>query len=666
MAVSFVAASSGTSGSATSASFATTLPAGWAAGDVAILVGHVSAATLTMTTPAGWTAIPGITNPTSEGSNSRIYAWYRVLQAGDTAPTITNSGSVIGGWDMAVYRGADQASSIGQAAAGTAAVTSRALPSLTGVAAGSALHAFAHARVATGTIPTGLNWAAAYTESLDVATSRATSAANVRLANGRQVVSAAGNYGGETVTVANTISSSMIVGLVEIKAAAPTPSTVALTPAVITLTASAVTATAGGAGTPPVPVATYSLATQVGDSALVTPSFTPSEGEIIVVKLLDEAEGTQSAGGPSGGGLTFTRQQLINVAGQALAALWTATVGPSPSAMTITVPALTTHPNWSALVERWPAGTTLGAVALAAGATGSGAPLASLTTTAPNSTLSWAVGDWNAVAPGTPVYRDSAVQEAVHDRSPNNYVGYFAYQAEPAAGSHDFGLTSPAGQKWSAVGVEIKAVPSGGGPATVTLTPATLTLSAVPVTPVPQPVPVTLSPTSFTLTAVPVSPAPKPVTVTLTPAVFTLTAVPVTPEPVSATPSVTLAPAQFTLAAVPVTPVPRAVNRTLIPAQFTLTAIPVVAEPLPVTVPLTPAAITLAGVPVQPVPQPVTVELTPALFTLDAVPVDAAPSPVVVAAHSVSIRQPAHSVTAPSPPTRVTVAGAPASVRRTR
>lgn len=240
MAVSFVAASSGSSAGSTSTSFVTTLPTGWAGGDVAILVGHVSATSLTMTTPAGWLAVPGITNPTNEGANSRVYAWYRVLQAGDTAPTVTNSGATTGGWDMAAYRGADQASPIGQAATSTAAATSAALPSLTGVTAGAALHAFAHARVATGTIPTGLNWAAAYTESLDVATSRATTAANIRFADARQLASAAGGYGGESVTVANAISSSMITGLIEIKAAGATPSTVALTAAALTLSAVAV------------------------------------------------------------------------------------------------------------------------------------------------------------------------------------------------------------------------------------------------------------------------------------------------------------------------------------------------------------------------------------------------------------------------------------------
>lgn len=226
MAVSYVGATSGTSVAGTTSSFVTTLPAGWVAGDVAVLTGHVSATSLTMATPAGWTAVPGVMNPTNESTNSRVYAWYRVLQAGDTAPTVTNSGAVTGGWEMAAYRGADTVSPVGQASTATAAATSATLPTLAGVGAGSGLHAFGHARVASGTIPSGLTFNAAYTEVVDVATSRATSNANLRLAGAYRLVASAGSYGGESVSVANSVSSSMVVGLVEVKAAA-TDATVA-------------------------------------------------------------------------------------------------------------------------------------------------------------------------------------------------------------------------------------------------------------------------------------------------------------------------------------------------------------------------------------------------------------------------------------------------------
>ncbi|MFI1197699.1 hypothetical protein ACH4T9_31185 [Micromonospora sp. NPDC020750] len=214
MAVSYVAAASGSSGSATSTSFATSLPAGWAAGDVAVLVGHVSGVALTMGTPAGWTLLPGVTWPAQEDAASRLYAWSRVLQAGDAAPTLTNSGSMTGAWMCTAYRGA---SGVAQAATATASGAAVTLPTLTGVGAGSALVVGAHCRVASGTIPTGLSPAVAYIEVVDLATSRATSAANVRAGAAYRVVGSAGSYGGEQVT--SDVTGSMAAVLVELAAA---------------------------------------------------------------------------------------------------------------------------------------------------------------------------------------------------------------------------------------------------------------------------------------------------------------------------------------------------------------------------------------------------------------------------------------------------------------
>ncbi|MFF0823058.1 hypothetical protein ACFYUR_22075 [Micromonospora haikouensis] len=211
MAVSYVAATSGTSGSATSTSFATTLPAGWAAGDVAVLVAHLSGAALTISTPAGWTLLASITWPAQEGTASRAYAWSRTLQAGDAAPTLSNSGSVTGGWSCTAYRGA---SGVVQAAVATASGTAVTLPTLPGVGAGSALVSAAQCRVASGTIPTNLTHDGAYLEVVDTATSRATSAANVRLGAAYRVTASAG---GEQVT--SDVTGSMIAVLVELGAA---------------------------------------------------------------------------------------------------------------------------------------------------------------------------------------------------------------------------------------------------------------------------------------------------------------------------------------------------------------------------------------------------------------------------------------------------------------
>ncbi|MFG1846769.1 hypothetical protein [Micromonospora carbonacea] len=259
MAVSYVGVASGNPGSATATSFVTTFPVGWAAGDIGLLVGHVSGGSLTMSTPAGWTLLPGVTWPYADGSASRVYAWHRVLQSGDTAPTITNSGSVTGGWELLVVRGAD---SIAQAAAANATGTTVTLPTLTGVTAGAALLVDAHSRVGSGTIPTNINLDGSYTEVVDHSTSRATTNANVRAAAGYVLVGSTGSYGGETVT--SDVSSSMIGLLVEV---APTATTTPVSGTVGTAWSVSAPVT-GGAST------TWSVASPLSGAAATAWSVT--------------------------------------------------------------------------------------------------------------------------------------------------------------------------------------------------------------------------------------------------------------------------------------------------------------------------------------------------------------------------------------------------------
>ena len=210
MAVTYVDSISANSGSATATSFTTSWPAGYTpvADDYALIFGHVSAATLTMSISAGWSSVDGITNPVDQGSNSRMYAWRRRLQVGDSAPTITNSGSVTGGWEMLIFRGAHLTDAIGQTGSATgSAVGSINIASLTGVQAASMLAVDAHCRVASGTIPTGWTADADYTERIDHATNRTTASANQRMTAATRAITADGNYGGDTFTVAGNTGS---------------------------------------------------------------------------------------------------------------------------------------------------------------------------------------------------------------------------------------------------------------------------------------------------------------------------------------------------------------------------------------------------------------------------------------------------------------------------
>ncbi|MEU7170316.1 hypothetical protein ABZ949_02345 [Micromonospora tulbaghiae] len=208
--------SSGSTAAGTSNTLPVTLPAGWQPGDRAILVAHISGGSLTATTPTGWDLLDGPAWPITEGSSSRVYGWTRALQAGDADFSLTISGAATAAWSLSCWR--DHAGSP-RAVTSTAVVSPLALPSLTGVGAGSALVAAAHARVGSGTIPGTLGWAT-YTPSVDVSTSRATASANVRAGLAHRITTAAGTYGGEQVTADQPAS---MIGLLVEVASAVTP-----------------------------------------------------------------------------------------------------------------------------------------------------------------------------------------------------------------------------------------------------------------------------------------------------------------------------------------------------------------------------------------------------------------------------------------------------------
>jgi hypothetical protein len=235
-----MAASSGNSGTGTSSTLLTTYPTGVAAGDIVMISTHYNANTITVTTieqadvddPGAWTAVAGITFPVDQSTNSRIGGawWRRLTQADiddDTAPTITYSGAITGGWTALAFRGVLRDAVVtGQVNTAVASATSVTLGALTGVTVGSALVAFAHGRVATGTAAlTGWTPDADYTEpaNADHGTNRTSgSNPNVRMTAAYRLGVAQGNYSGDSFAPNATASLGSIV--VELLAE-PTPST---------------------------------------------------------------------------------------------------------------------------------------------------------------------------------------------------------------------------------------------------------------------------------------------------------------------------------------------------------------------------------------------------------------------------------------------------------
>src|SRR5258706_6216188 len=150
----------------------------------------------------------------------------------------------------------------------------------------------------------------------------------------------------------------------------------------------------------PTLVASYLVTSAASDTtSLVTPSFTPAIGEIVVVKAI-AADFHLSISTPtdSQSNAYTSRKTGPNSGSNVWAGLWTATTS-AASSMTVTV-AVSGTANWhSLLVERW-SGASLAATPATNGTTsGTGAPSSTITTTAANSVVSWCDGDWNAVSP---------------------------------------------------------------------------------------------------------------------------------------------------------------------------------------------------------------------------------------------------------------------------
>lgn len=191
-------------------------------------------------------------------------------------------------------------------------------------------------------------------------------------------------------------------------------------------------------------------------TSCVTTAFTPSDGELLVIKVATADQTTPGIGAASGGGLTYTSRASVSVTQQCATAIITAPVVTSPGSMSVTV-TFTGAGGWhSILVERWSGAALAATPAVIQTTQAAGtAPSTTITTTGADSVVSWAIGDWSATAPGTRAYRSSATEEGIHDGSTSNYVAYYAYQAAAVAGSQTVGMTAPT-QKPAIVGIEIQ------------------------------------------------------------------------------------------------------------------------------------------------------------------------------------------------------------------
>jgi hypothetical protein len=194
-----------------------------------------------------------------------------------------------------------------------------------------------------------------------------------------------------------------------------------------------------------------------GTTALTTTSFTPSNGEVIVVKLATWDSGSP-LGAPTGGSQTYTSRVTIAPGGfNQWASIYTAIIAGSPGAMTISsTPSVSLR--GSMVVERW-TGAQLAATPVTNSNSGIGGAAAStITPSAATSVIAWVGGDASAVDPATRAYLASATQDGLRDdHAGSNGVDYHAYQASSGTSSQSYGLSLPTGMTWVIAAIEIQA-----------------------------------------------------------------------------------------------------------------------------------------------------------------------------------------------------------------
>lgn len=203
------------------------------------------------------------------------------------------------------------------------------------------------------------------------------------------------------------------------------------------------------------------LSTGNNATALVSPSFTPSNGEVIVVKA-GTWDTAIAMGTPSGGSQTWTPRVLGAPGGfRSWSGIFTTTVAGSPGAMTVTSTPTATCMH-SMVIERW-GSAQLAATPATQSANGATQPDTTLTTTAADSVVSWVSGDANGRDPTARIYRSSAMEDGIRDgHVGNNGVEYYAWQRAATAGSQTVGLSTPLAQAWNLAAIEIQTLSAAG------------------------------------------------------------------------------------------------------------------------------------------------------------------------------------------------------------
>lgn len=209
-------------------------------------------------------------------------------------------------------------------------------------------------------------------------------------------------------------------------------------------------------------VASYFVSSGANNTnTITTPSFTPTNGEVIVVKLAT-SDTTISMGTPTGGSQTYTPRVTVAPGGfRGWCSISTAVIAGSPGAMTIssTPSGVVRH---SMVVERW-SGAQLAVTPATGSANGAtGAANATLTSTGTASIVAWVASDVQSLNPSTRAYLASATEDGLDDAHVSaDGVHYYAYQSAAAPDTQTFGLSAPSGMQYVIAGIEVQATTGG-------------------------------------------------------------------------------------------------------------------------------------------------------------------------------------------------------------
>jgi hypothetical protein len=205
-------------------------------------------------------------------------------------------------------------------------------------------------------------------------------------------------------------------------------------------------------------IASYQLKSSTqGTTGLVTPSFTPANGEIITVTMETWDTGTTMTATNSGSQTVTSRVTEKPGGFNAWCGISTITVSGSPGSMTVTgTPSASAR--YSMTVERW-SGAKLATTPVTNATTATtGAPQSTITPAAAGSVIVWVASDAQSVNPATRAYAGSGTDDGIRDEhTGSDGVGYHGYQTSTGTSSQTYGLTAPTGQKWVICGIEVQA-----------------------------------------------------------------------------------------------------------------------------------------------------------------------------------------------------------------